>query len=62
MSLIAVDAAVAEHLYNFCYQHKLIKMRAELGSLNHCAVPFLSHVTANLCWVKYIFIKRFKYS
>ena len=24
------------------YQHKLVKMRAELANLNHCAVPFLS--------------------
>ena len=24
------------------YQHKLIKMRAELVNVNHCAVPFLA--------------------
>ena len=24
-------------------------MRAELGNLNHCAVPFLSHAAVNLC-------------
>ena len=32
------------------YQHKLIKMRAELANLNHCAVPFLSRAAVNLCW------------
>ena len=26
------------------------KMRPELASLNHCAVPFLSRATVNLCW------------
>ena len=31
------------------YQLKLIKMHAELASLNYCAVPFLSRATANLC-------------
>ena len=31
------------------YQHKLIKMRAELAGLNHCAVPFLSRAIASLC-------------
>ena len=29
-------------------------MRAELGNLNHCAVPFLSCTDANLCWYYYI--------
>ena len=29
-------------------------MRDELGSLNPCAVPFLSRATANLCWYYYI--------
>ena len=32
------------------YQPKLIKMRAELASLNPCAVPFLSHAVVNLSW------------
>ena len=32
------------------YQRKLIKMRSELASLNHCAVPFLSRAAVNLCW------------
>ena len=31
-------------------QHKLVKMHAELASLNHCAVPFISRADANLCW------------
>ena len=30
------------------YQLKLIKMRAELANLNHCAVPFLSRTAVNL--------------
>ena len=29
-------------------------MRADLASLNHCAVPFLSRAGANLCWYHYI--------
>ena len=39
---------------NFCaydlrsHQLKLIKMRAELANLNHCAVPFLSCTAVNL--------------
>ena len=39
---------------NFCaydlrsYQLKLIKMRAELSNLNHCAIPFLSRAAINL--------------
>ena len=39
---------------NFCaydlrsYQLKLIKMRAELANLNHCAIPFLSRAAVNL--------------
>ena len=28
-------------------------MRAKLGTLNHCAVPFLSRAGANLCWYYY---------
>ena len=32
------------------YQIKLIKMRAELANLNHCAVPFLNRAAVNLCW------------
>ena len=32
------------------YQLKLIKMRAELANLNHCAVQFLSRAAVNLCW------------
>ena len=28
-------------------------MRAELASLNDCAVPFLSRATVNLCWYYY---------
>ena len=31
-------------------QRKLTKMRAELDSLNHCAVPFLICANANLYW------------
>ena len=31
------------------YQLKLIKMRAKLASVNHCAVPFLSRAVVNLC-------------
>ena len=33
------------------YQLKLIKMRTILANINHCAVPFLSRATANLCWL-----------
>ena len=29
-------------------------MRAELSSLNHCAVPFLSPAAVNLRWYDYI--------
>ena len=29
------------------------KMRAELASLNHCTVLFLSRTGANLCWYYY---------
>ena len=29
-------------------------MRAELGGLNHCAVPVLSRAAANMCWYYYI--------
>ena len=32
------------------YQLKLIKMRTELATLNHSAVPFLSRAASNLCW------------
>ena len=32
------------------YQLKLMKMRAELANLNHCAVPFLSCAVVNLSW------------
>ena len=32
-----------------CYQLNFIKMRAELASLNHCAVLFLNRAS-NLCW------------
>ena len=28
-------------------------MRTELACLNHCAVPFLRSVAANLCWYYY---------
>ena len=35
------------------YEVKLIKMRAKLVNLNHCAVPFLSRAAANLCWFYY---------
>ena len=28
-------------------------MRAELANLDHCAVPFLSRATVNLCWYYY---------
>ena len=31
------------------------KMRAELASLNHCAVPFLSRAAVNLSWYDYIY-------
>ena len=36
------------------YNHKTVptqvdKMRAELAWIHHCAVPFLSRATANLC-------------
>ena len=40
-------------IYVTNYQHKLIKMRAELAILNQCAVPFLSRTAANLCWYYY---------
>ena len=38
-------------MYSVMYQLHLmlIKMRAELATLNHCAVPFLSRAAANLC-------------
>ena len=32
------------------YQLKLIKMRAELANIHHCAVPFLSRAAVNLSW------------
>ena len=32
------------------YHRKLIKMRAKLANLDHCAVPFLSHAATNLSW------------
>ena len=35
------------------YQHKLIKMHAELATLNTCAVPFLSRAAVNLSWYYY---------
>ena len=41
------------NIYVISYQLKLTKMRAELANLNHCAVPFLSCVAANLCWYYY---------
>ena len=37
------------------YQRKLIKMRAELANLNHCAVPFLTRASAFLCWYYFTF-------
>ena len=38
------------------YEVKLIKMRAKLANLNHCAVPFLRCAAANLCWYYYYVI------
>ena len=35
------------------YLLKLIKMRAELANLNHCAVTFLSGAVVNLSWHYY---------
>ena len=32
---------------------RVSKMRAELSSVNHCAVPFLSCAGANSCWYHY---------
>ena len=34
-------------------------MRAKLGTLNHCEVPFLSRAGANLCWYYYTTICHF---
>ena len=31
-------------------------MRATLANLNHCAVPFLSRDTVNLCWYHYTYM------
>ena len=28
-------------------------LRATLANLNHCAVPFLRHATASMCWYYY---------
>ena len=34
-------------------------MRAELGFLNHCAVPFLNRAAANLCcYYVYVYIYK----
>ena len=44
------------YLYNkniISYELKLIKMCAELASLNDCAVTFLSRAAVNLCWNYY---------
>ena len=35
---------------DFSYQHKLIKMCAELANSNHCTVLFLTRAGAKLCW------------
>ena len=40
----------AKYSILYLYQFKLIKMRAELVKLNHCAVPFLSRAAVNLSW------------
>ena len=44
--------------YIISYQLKLIKLRAKLANLNHCAVPFLSRAIANLCWYSYTVYSR----
>ena len=41
-SLNAQDSTVVSN--------QVVKMRVKLANLNHCAVPFLSHAAANLCW------------
>ena len=49
-------------LYNIIScQLKLTKMRGELATLNHCAVPFLSRAATNLCWY-YIILYTYHYS
>ena len=42
-------------VYVISHQLKLIKMRAELVTLNDCAVPFLSHAAVKMCWYDYIY-------
>ena len=37
------------------YQRKLIKVRAELANLNHCAVSFLRRAAVNLSWYDSIY-------
>ena len=37
-------------LYIFLLNIVVEKIRAELASLNHCAVPFLSRAAVNFCW------------
>ena len=38
------------NVYVLSYLLKLIKMRAKLANLNHCAVSLLSRAAVNLCW------------
>ena len=38
------------HIYLSFIVAQLLKVRAELAGLNHCAVPPLSRATTNLCW------------
>ena len=45
------NVSVRVLVFVLSYQLKLIKIRAKLTILNHCAVPFLSR--ANLYWYCY---------
>ena len=58
--IILPSTACIEYLIHQCmiqltakYQHKLVRMRAELASLNHCVVSFLSRAGANWCFYYY---------
>ena len=37
-------------VHEMSYQLKLMKMRAGLANINHCAVPFLRRAAVNLSW------------
>ena len=55
-ALAYLKVGALHNLHGHCYivvPIQVEKMRAELASLSHCAVPFLSRAAVNLSWYDY---------